>query len=73
MVLELHPALHALSSEDKLRLSEELCMDVMLDAARQPALAAVVKERLAEYRDSPEGGILWEDLKQRLVTRQSIP
>ena len=59
MVLELHPALQGLSAEDKLRLSEELCMDVMLDAAREPGLAAVVKQRLDEYKASPESGIPW--------------
>jgi hypothetical protein len=72
MVLELHPALQGLSAEDKLRLSEELCMDVMLDAAREPALASVVKQRLNEYRASPQSGIPWEELKNRLITRQPV-
>jgi|GEM_PF-1784971 len=71
MVLELHPTLHELSAEDKLRLSEELCMDVILDSRHQPALAALVRERLQQYRDEPESGIRWEDLKQKLLTRQA--
>lgn len=72
MVLGLHPELHGLSAEDKLRLAEELCMDVLLDAARKPALASVVKRRLDEYRASPEIGIPWEMLKTSLIGRQSV-
>lgn len=45
MIIEQHPTLHSLSLEDKLKLSEELCLDALLDAQRNPALRETVQER----------------------------
>jgi hypothetical protein len=70
MVIEQHPALHSLSAEDKLQLSEELCMDALLDAERNPALRETVRQRLEEFRSDPDSGISWDDLKSRIISRQ---
>lgn len=72
MVIEQHPALHSLSLEDKLKLSEELCLDALLDAERNPALRETVQERLQEFRDDPATGIAWDDLKNRILSRQKV-
>jgi hypothetical protein len=72
MVIEQHPSLHALSPEDKLQLSEELCMDAMLDVQRNPALRERVQTRLEEYRADPDNSLSWDELKRRILTRQKI-
>jgi len=72
MVIEQHPSLHALSPEDKLQLSEELCMDAMLDVQRNPALRERVQTRLEEYRADPDSGLSWDELKRRILSRQKI-
>jgi hypothetical protein len=72
MVIEQHPSLHSLSVEDKLRLSEELCLDALLDAQRNPALLERVQQRLQDYRDEPDSGISWDDLKGKILSRQKI-
>lgn len=72
MVIEQHPSLHSLSAEDKLQLSEELCMDALLDAERNPALRETVWQRLEEFRNDPDSGITWDDLKSRLLSRQKV-
>ncbi len=72
MVIEQHPALQSLSVEDKLRLSEELCLDALLDAQRNPALREQVKQRLQDYLTDPDSGISWDDLKGRILCRQKI-
>ena len=72
MVIEQHPSLHALSPEDKLQLSEELCMDAMLDVQRNPALLERVQTRLEEYRADPDNSLSWDELKRRILTRQKI-
>ncbi len=68
MVIEQHPSLHSLSVEDKLQLSEELC----LDAQRNPALLERVQQRLQEYREEPDGGIFWDDLKGKILSRRKV-
>ena len=72
MVIEQHPSLRSLSLEDKLQLSEELCMDALLDGDRNPALRDRVQQRLQEYRDDPDSGITWDDLKSRILSRQKV-
>ncbi len=72
MVIEQHPALHSLSVEDKLQLSEELCLDALLDAQRNPALREQVQQRLQEYRSEPDSGISWDDLKGKILSRQKV-
>ena len=72
MVIEQHPSLRSLSLEDKLQLSEELCIDALLDADRNPALRDRVQQRLQEYRDDPDSGITWDDLKSRILSRQKV-
>ena len=72
MIIEQHPALHSLSLEDKLKLSEELCLDALLDAQRNPALRETVQEPLQEFRDDPATGIARDDLKNRILTRQKV-
>lgn len=72
MVIEQHPSLHSLSVEDKLQLSEELCLDALLDAQRNPALLERVQQRLQEYREEPDGGISWDDLKGKILSRRKV-
>lgn len=72
MVIEQHPSLHSLSLEDKLQLSEELCMDAMLDVRQNPELKERVQQRLQEYREDPESGIPWDELKKRILNRQKV-
>jgi hypothetical protein len=64
------PPFISLSAEDKLQLSEELCLDALLDAERNPALRETVRQRLEEYRNDPDSGITWDELKSRILTRQ---
>lgn len=70
MILERLPKLHSMSAEDKLRLSEELLVDALLDAERNPALRETVRQRLEEFWSDPDGGITWDELKRRILTRQ---
>ena len=72
MVIEQHPSLPSLSVEDKLQLSEELCLDALLDAQRNPALLERVQQRLQEYREEPDGGISWDDLKGKILSRRKV-
>ncbi|WP_395753115.1 hypothetical protein [Prosthecobacter sp.] len=72
MVIEQHPSLHSLSAEEKLQLSEELCLDALLDAQRNPALREMVQQRLQDYRDDPDSGIAWDDLKGKIFSRQKV-
>ncbi|MBN8418280.1 MAG: hypothetical protein J0L73_05145 [Verrucomicrobia bacterium] len=61
-----------MSVEDKLQLSEELCLDALLDAQRNPALREKVQQRLQEYRNAPDSGIAWDDLKGKILSRQKV-
>lgn len=70
MVIEHHPSLQSLSAEEKLQLSEELCLDALLDAQRNPALRETVKQRLDEFQEDPDSGISWDELKTRILSRQ---
>lgn len=70
MVIEQRPSLQSLSAEEKLQLSEELCLDALLDAQRNPALREIVKQRLDEFQDDPDSGISWDELKSRILSRQ---
>ncbi len=72
MVIEQHPSLHSLSVEEKLQLSEELCLDALLDAQRNPALREMVQRRLQDFRDDPDSGIAWDDLKGKILSRQKV-
>ncbi|MCB1209011.1 MAG: hypothetical protein KDK97_06775 [Verrucomicrobiales bacterium] len=66
MVIEHYPALHDLSVEDKILLSEELCMDLLLDAKTNPTLAKTIQQRLEAFRTESDAGVSWDELKQRL-------
>lgn len=72
MVIERHPSLHDLSVDEKLQLSEELCFDAMLDVRRNPALREQVAQRLKDYRDNPESGLSWDEVKQRILSGKKI-
>jgi hypothetical protein len=70
MPIAQHPTLHSLCAEDTLQLSDELCMDALLDAERNPALRETVRQRLEEFRSDPDSGITWDELKSRILSRQ---
>jgi hypothetical protein len=72
MLIEQHPSLHSLSIEDKILLAEELCLDALLDVQRNPALLERVQQRLHEYRDEPDSGISWDELKGKIRSRQKV-
>jgi hypothetical protein len=72
MIIEQYPSLHSLSVEDKIQLSEELCLDAILDAQRNPALREQVQQRLQEYRDAPDSGISWDELKGKILSHDQI-
>lgn len=47
-------------------------MDALLDAQRNPALLERVQQRLQEYREEPDSGISWDDLKGKILSRQKV-
>jgi len=68
MISERYPDLLALSDEDKLQLAGELWKDVVGGVAEEdPALAALIAARLAEYQAHPEQVSSWTDVKARLL------
>ena len=71
-LFEQHPSLHSLSVEDKLQLSEELCLDALLDAQRNPVLLERVKQPLQKFREERDSGLSWDDLKGKILSRQKV-
>jgi len=53
-------------------ITQELCMDAMLDVQRNPALRERVQTRLEEHRTDPDNGLSWDELKRHILSRQKI-
>lgn len=70
MIVEQLPAVLALPTEQKQLLAEELLNQVLLERDADPALRQLLRERLADDTATPDGGVPWEALRDRLLTRR---
>ena len=69
MVIEQHPSLQSLSPAEKLQLSEELCLELLLDAKSNAGLADEITRRYQAFESGEDSGTPWEDLKTRLLSK----
>ena len=69
MVIEQHPSLQNLSPTEKLQLSEELCLELLLDAKTNIPLTEEIKRRYDAFESGDDTGTSWDDLKTRLLSR----
>jgi len=68
MIAERFPEVMALPDEDKFRLIAELWDDLAGEALPDdPGIAALLEQRLAEYRANPQTASPWEDVKARIL------
>lgn len=68
MIAERFPEVMALSDEDKFRFIAELWEDVAGgEMPDDPAVAALLEQRLADYRANPQHVSPWEDVKARIL------
>lgn len=70
MIVERLPEVLALPTEQKELLAEELLNQVVLEKDKDPALLEMLRQRLAEHEASPESGVRWEELRDRLLSRR---
>lgn len=70
MILERLPEVLALGTEEKELLAEKLLSQVLLEKDKDPALSALLRERLAEHESDPEAGVRWEELRDRLLKKR---
>lgn len=70
MIVERLPEVLALPTEQKELLAEELLNQVVLEKEKDPALLELLRRRLAEHEAEPEGGVRWEELRDRLLSRR---
>jgi putative addiction module component (TIGR02574 family) len=71
MIVERLPEVLALPTEQKEILAEELLNQVVLEQDKDPALTELLRRRLAEHNSAPETGVLWEELRDRLLKRRN--
>ncbi len=71
MIVERIPEVLALGTEEKELLAEELLSQVLLEKDKDPALSALLRERLAEHESAPESGVRWEELRERLLRKRN--
>jgi putative addiction module component (TIGR02574 family) len=69
MILGRFPDVLALSTEDETVLAEELLQQINLESDNDPALRELLRERLAEHETNPDGGVPWEELRDRLLKK----
>jgi hypothetical protein len=69
MVIEQHPSLQNLSPTEKLQLSEELCLELLLDVKANIPFAEEIKRRYDVFESGDDTGTFWDDLKTRLLSR----
>ena len=70
MIVERLPEVLALPTEEKEILAEELLNQVVLEQDKDPALVELLRRRLNEHNADPEGGLRWEELRARLLSRR---
>jgi hypothetical protein len=71
MIVERLPEVLALPTEQKQLLAEELLNQVVLESEKDPALLEVLRRRLDDHKKSPDVGVRWEDLRDRLLKRRN--
>ena len=71
MIVERLPEVLALPTEQKEMLAEELLGQVLLEKDKDPALLELLRRRLADHAAEPESGVRWEELRDRLLTRDN--
>lgn len=73
MIAEIIPALHALSSDEKILLAAELWRDAVGGEVEtpNPALVQALRERLDYYKQHPEQVSTWEEVRARIASRKS--
>ena len=69
MIVERLPEVLALPTEQKEMLADELLGQVLLEKEKDPALLELLRRRLAEHAATPEAGVRWEELRDRLLAR----
>jgi len=70
MIVERLPEVLALPTEEKEILAEELLSQVVLEKEKDPALLELLRRRLGEHAAEPDGGVRWEELRDRLLNRR---
>jgi putative addiction module component (TIGR02574 family) len=70
VIVERLPEVLALSTQDKEILAEELLNQVVLEQDKDPALVELLRRRLNDHDADPTGGVRWEELRDRLLTRR---
>lgn len=72
MIAETIPALAALSPDDKILLAAELWHDAVGtdEETPNPLLVEALRERLDYFRNHPDEGSTWKDVRSRLQLRK---
>lgn len=70
VIIETLPEVLALPTDQKEILAEELLNQVVLEKDKDPALSELLRRRLTEYEADPNGGIRWQELRDRLLKRR---
>jgi hypothetical protein len=71
MIVERLPEVLALSTDQKEILAEELLGQVVLERDKDPALLETLRKRLEQHAAHPDSGVVWEDLRDRLLKRRN--
>jgi putative addiction module component (TIGR02574 family) len=71
MILEKHPELAELSTEEKLQLIRELytAMETEGDLEPNPTIIAELQRRREDYLRDPNQAVPWEEVKRKLADR----
>jgi hypothetical protein len=69
VIVERLPEVLSLPTEEKEILAEELLNQVVLERDKDPALVDLLRRRLSEHQAYPDGGVRWEELRDRLLKR----
>lgn len=74
MMLEKHPEIQHLSTDDKFILAGEIWDDLAAQVSTTPVddvILAELDRRAEEYRKNPEAVVRWEDAKARILGSRS--
>lgn len=63
-----YPELESLAPQEKITLAAQLWEEATqtMDEEPDPELLNVLEERLEHYRQNPETGLTWEEVKKRV-------
>jgi hypothetical protein len=70
VIVERLPEVLSLPTEEKEILAEELLNQVVLERDKDPALVDLLRRRLSEHNAQPEGGVAWQELRDRLLKQR---